>query len=475
MPEENKTSLNRALGLTASVLLVAGIMIGSGVFKKIAPMARHLGSESYILWAWIMAGVITMFGAFTYAGLATTTARTGGIYEYLKLAFGDFIAFLFGWSFFTITGSGAIAALAFIFSESVNTLVHFPNPLDAWKDITIGGGTIAPFASSGIKLFAIVVIGLLTLINYRGVKQGGILNNIVTAAKILGILLLIAAGLLYHAGPAAQAAAEATAPVQTGASVIAVFLSAMLSALWAYDGWANITFIAGEIKNPQRNLPLAIVGGVGIAMVLYTMLNWCFMRVLSMQQLAAIGDNEIAAAKAAGVMMGNTGSVIIAVLIMACTFGAANACILVYPRLYYRMAQETRFFKSASAVHRIYRTPHIALVYSGVWSCILVISGTFDLLTNLVVLASYVFFGLTAWGLIKMKRNGIVKTKVIGYPVTPVIVLLFSLALIINNIISDPKQSAICFLLVLSGVPFYIYFKRKTLNSTPVAEEEQSV
>jgi len=475
MPEDNKSSLNRALGLTASVLLVAGLMIGSGVFKKIAPMAKHLGSESYILWAWILAGVITMFGAFTYAGLATTTARTGGIYEYLKQAFGDFIAFLFGWSFFTITGSGAIAALAFIFSESVNTLVHFPNPLDSWKDVSMAGGTITPFASSGIKFFAIIVIGLLTLINYRGVKQGGILNNIVTAAKILGILLLIVAGLFYAAGPAPQVVTGAATPAQSGGTMIAVFLSAMLSALWAYDGWANITFIAGEIKNPQRNLPLAIIGGVGIAMFLYVMLNYCFMRVLNMQQLAAIGDNEIAAAKAAGVMMGNTGSIIIAVLIMACTFGAANACILVYPRLYYRMAQETRFFKSASAVHRIYRTPHIALVYSGVWSCILVISGTFDLLTNLVVLASYFFFGLTAWGLIKMKRSGVVKTRVIGYPFTPVIIMLFSLSLIINNIISDPKQSFICFLLVLSGVPFYLYFKRKALANGPVEEEQESL
>ncbi len=457
---EEKVSLNRALGLTASILLVAGIMIGSGVFKKIAPMARHLWSEPYILWAWVIAGIVTMFGAFTYAGLATTTNRTGGIYEYLRMAFGDFIAFIFGWSFFTITGSGAIAALAFIFSQSVNTLVHFPEPFSAWKDVSIGH-FIYPFADDGIKLFAVIVIGLLTWFNYRGIKQGGVLNSIVTGAKILGILLLIIASLIYvPAGTTAVAQAIQPAAV-TGAALISGFFGAMLSALWAYDGWANITFITGEIKNPQRNLPLAIIGGVGIAMFLYVMLNYGFMRVMPMQQIAAIGDNQIAAAEAANVLMGRPGSVIIAVLIMACTFGAANASILVYPRLYYRMAQEGRFFKHAAAVHPIFRTPHIAFLYSGVWSCVLVITGTFDRLTNLVVLASYVFFALTAWGLIKFKRSGLIKTKVIGYPVTPAIVILFSLALIINNIIAEPKQSFLCMLLVLSGVPFYVWFRKE--------------
>jgi APA family basic amino acid/polyamine antiporter len=441
--EEDKVPLNRVLGLVTSTLLVAGLMIGSGTFKKIAPMARSLGSEPYILLAWILAGVISMFGAFTYAGLATTTSRTGGIYEYLRLAFGDFIAFLFGWSFFTITGSGAIAALAFIFSQSVNTVVHFPLP-----DVSI-------------KVFAMVVIGLLTWLNCRGIKQGGIVNNVVTTAKILGILLLIIASLFFANDtrqPAAQASAQS---VLSGAAFISSFFGAMLSALWAYDGWANITFIAGEIKNPRRNLPLAIIGGVGIAMFLYVMLNFGFMRVLTMPQLAAVGDNKIAAAEAAGVIMGRAGTIVISILIMACTFGAANACIIVYPRLYYRMAQENRFFNRAAAVHPIFRTPFIALIYSGIWCCILVVSGTFDLLTNLVVLASYFFFGLSAWGLIKMKKQGIIKAKVIGYPFTPVIVILFSLALITNSIIAEPKQSAICLLLVFSGVPFYAWFKRK--------------
>ena len=191
---ESKNGLNRVIGLSTGILLVAGLMIGSGTFKKIAPMAQMLNNESYILLAWIVAGIITMFGAFTYAGLATMTTETGGVYEYLRIIYGDWVAFLFGWSVFTIAGSGAIAALAYIFTQSVNTLIPIPDPLYGLKDISFGP-VIHPFADSGIKLFAIIIIILLTWMNCRGIKNGSILNNIVTTAKLLGILILIAAGL----------------------------------------------------------------------------------------------------------------------------------------------------------------------------------------------------------------------------------------------------------------------------------------
>lgn len=449
--------LKRSLGLLTSVLLVAGIMIGSGAFKKIVPMSQQLGTENYILLAWICAGIITMIGAFTYAGLATSTNRTGGIYEYLRLAFGDFVSFLFGWSFFSIAGSGAIAALAFIFSQSVHTLITFPEPFISLRDWSIGH-FIFPFADSGIKLFAISIVALLTWLNCRGLKPGAVLNNIVTIAKISGILLLMIAGFLYTKPPVQEVPAAPT--IVSDSSFVSSLLAAMLSALWAYDGWANITFITGEIKNPQRNLPFAIIGGVCIATLLYVLVNYSFLQVLSPAQLAATAQNEIAGVRIAGIIMGQTGMVIISVLIMTCTFGAVNACIMVYPRLYYRMAQEQRFFKNAAAIHPSFLTPHIALIWSGLWSCLLIISGTFDLLTNLVVFSSYIFFGLTGWGLIKLKRKGMITAKVIGYPVTPVLFILFSLSLIINTLITEPKQSLTGLLLVFSGLPFYWYFKK---------------
>ncbi|MES1216228.1 MAG: amino acid permease [Bacteroidota bacterium] len=459
------SQLNRSLGLSTSILLVAGLMIGSGAFKKIAPMSQQLNSETYILLAWICAGAITMIGAFTYAGLATVTTKTGGIYEYLRLAFGDFISFLFGWSFFTIAGSGAIAALAFIFSQSVNTLIEFPNPFAAYQHISIGN-FIYPFADSGVKIFAMLVIVILTWLNCLGLKPGALLNNVVTLAKISGILLLMFAGFFYIKPANSEAIHSAAVSTISNNATVSSFLAAMLSALWAYDGWAQITFITGEIKNPQRKLPFAILGGVTIATLLYVLLNYSFMQVLTPAQFADTTQSQIAGVTVAGVIMKQTGTILISILIMTCTFGAANACIMVYPRLYYRMAQEKRFFLKAATIHPSYRTPHIALIWSGAWSCILIITGTFDFLTNLVVFSSYFFFGLTGWALIKMKRKKLITAKVVGYPVTPILFILFSLALIVNTFITETKQSLIGLLLVLSGFPFYWYFKRVERNET---------
>jgi APA family basic amino acid/polyamine antiporter len=438
--------LKRVLGLPTAILLVAGIMIGSGTFKKIVPMAQTLPNETYILLAWIAAGVITMFGAFTYAGLSKMTSESGGVYEYLRLIYGDFISFLFGWSVFMIFGSGALAALSFVFAQSVNTLV--PLPMGDW----------------GIKILATLTILLLTWFNSRGIRKGGILNNIVTSAKIIGILLLIISSLLYFHHPGADPASLSQTPAAAHRSPAAGWLSgffgAMLSALWAYDGWANITYITGEIKNPKRNMAVAIIGGVSISMALYVLLNYGYMRVMSLDQLAGLGPNKIAAAEVAGTIMGRTGTVMISALIMICTFSALNGCIISYARVYFQMAREKVFFKNAGKIHPIARTPHIALAWSAVWSVVLVCSGTFDEITNLIVFASYGYFGLAAFGLVRMKRKGRIPSKVIGYPVIPWIIILFCAALMINTIITQPYQSLKGLLLILSGLPFYLYFKR---------------
>jgi APA family basic amino acid/polyamine antiporter len=437
-PEE----FQRVLGLPTGILLVAGIMIGSGVFKKIVPMAQALPTPTYILAAWIVAGIITMFGAFTYAGLARMTTETGGVYEYLRLIYGDFISFLFGWSVFTIVGSGAVAALAFVFAQSVKTLI--PLPLGGW----------------GIKILAVLTIAFLTWFNCRGIKKGSILNNIVTSAKVLGILLLIVAALLYT-GHSQQVAVVHPPMHLDNTALLSGFFGAMLSALWAYDGWANITFVTGEIKNPQLNVPYAIIGGVGIAMILYVLLNYGYMHVLPPDRLAQLDTDKIAAAEVAGVLMGRAGVVTIAVLIMTCTFSALNGTIISYPRVYFRMARENVFFKNAGKIHPTSLAPHIALIYSAIWSAVLVCSGTFDQITDLIILASYAFFGLAAFGLVRMKVKRRITSKVIGYPVIPWIIILFCAALVINTFITQPRASLRGLLLILSGVPFYLFFKRR--------------
>jgi APA family basic amino acid/polyamine antiporter len=462
--DKTKIPLDRALGLSTGILLVAGIMIGSGVFKKIVPMSQSLMSEPGIIMAWIVAGVITMLGAFTYAGLASMTTESGGIYEYLRLSYGNFAAFLFGWMIFMIGGSGAIAALAFVFSQALNTLLHFPEFADAWKNYSIGG-FIFPFASSGIKLVAVITIAILSWLNYRGVKNGGFLNNIVTAAKIIGILILIVAGFLYPS-PADTEEVDAAVSLSMGAgALVSAFFGAMLSALWAYDGWANITYISGEIKNPKKNVPLAIIFGVSIAMTLYVLLNYVYMRVLPLPILSSLDQNQVAASEVAGVLMGKSGTLIITLLIMVCTLGALNACIIVYPRVYYRMSQKGSFFHKAAYVHPAFRTPYISIIYSSTWSAVLVTTGTFDMLTNLVIFTGFLFFGLIAFAVIKMTRKGIIKNKVIGYPVVPWIIILFCAVLVVNTLIIEPKSSLLGLLLVFSGVPFYYYFKKGMTDS----------
>jgi len=300
---------------------------------------------------------------------------------------------------------------------------------------------------------------LLTWFNSRGIRKGGILNNIITSAKITGILLLIIVALFYSRSPATQPITRIATSSHTG--LLSGFIGAMLSALWAYDGWANITYITGEIRNPRRNVAYAIIGGVGIAMALYVLLNFGYMRVLSPGQLSRLGTDQIAAAEVAGVLLGRAGTITISVLIMACTFSALNGCVITYARVYFRMARENVFFKNAGKVHPTALTPHIALLYSAVWSIVLVGSGSFDEITNLIVFASYGFFGLAALGLVRMKRSGRITARVIGYPVVPWIIILFCATLMINTILTQPGQSATGLALILSGVPFYVYFKRR--------------
>ncbi len=454
-------ALKRVLGLSTGILLVAGMMIGSGVFKKIIPMAQTGLSEGWIIAAWVGAGIITMFGAFTLAGLSSLTEESGGVYEYLRLSFGNFFSFLFGWTDFTIMGCASVAALGFIFAQTVNVFIPLGNPLHSLEHISIAG-FVFPFADGGIKLLAITAIVLLTWVNYRGVQNGGLVNNIVTSAKIIGILLLIVLGLSYSPAKEEVVVITETGAILHGTALLSAVLAAMLSAFWAYDGWSNISFITGELKNPKRNIPIAIMSGVAIAMLLYVLVNLAYMNVLSLEKMRSVDQSRIGAAVVAETLLGKAGQSLIVLLIMISVFGTLNGIILAHARIYYRMAQEKFFFKKAATVHPVYRTPSVALLYTMLWSCILVISGTFDMLTNMVIFAGFLFYSLLALALFKMKRNGSIKAKVIGYPVIPAVIMLFSIALLINTVITEPKQSLIGLALVLSGVFFYIHFRRKS-------------
>jgi basic amino acid/polyamine antiporter, APA family len=457
--DKSKIPLRRVLGLATSILIVISMIIGSGVFKKIAPMSAVLMNKEYILLAWVLAGIVSIFGAFTMAGMATTTSDSGGIYEYIRLSFGNLFSFLYGWASFLVVGGGGNAAVAYIFAESINSVIPLPNLLHNWENFSVGH-FIYPFRDSGVKLFAILTILILTWTNILGTKKGGNLNNIVTAGKIIGVLVLIAMGISY-AAPVLHPTGITTIS-NNGTNTFSAIIVAMLSAFWAYDGWYCIGFISGEIKNPQKNVPLAIVTGIGISMILYVLLNAAFMHVLPLSTLAGLNETDIAGLEVARALLGNAGATFIAVLIIVSTFGTLNAMIIAYPRLYYRMAQEKFFPRRVAYVHPRYRTPYIALIYSGVWNCVMVVSGTFDILTDMLIFVEFLFFVLLGWGLIKMKREGKITADLIAYPFSPVILILFSIGLIVNTCMQLPVRSIIGLALTLTGIPLYYYYKKKS-------------
>ncbi|MGH2565378.1 MAG: APC family permease, partial [Ginsengibacter sp.] len=249
-------------------------------------------------------------------------------------------------------------------------------------------------------------------------------------------------------------------------SYISIFFGAMLSAFWAYDGFINVTAITGEIKNPKRNVPIAIITGVSIVMVLYVLVNYVFMKVLPINQLASLPENRIVASEVAAILLGDKGKLFISLLIMISAFGTLNILILVYSRLYYRMAQENVFFKKASLVHSFYRTPSYALLYSMIWSCILLISGTFDVLTNMIVFTGIAFYTLAAFGLIKMKKRKIITNRIPAYPLAPGLYILFNLVFLVSTLLSNTRQSIIGIFLLLSGILFYYFFKKNNATTS---------
>jgi len=435
--------LKRVLGLSSSVLLVAGIMIGTGIFKKVSPMAASGLSSGYIIAAWVVAGIVTILGALSVSGLASLTTESGGEYEYIRIIFGNLIAFIFGWTCFTIIGSASVAAMSYLFTQSLNSIFHTSFLTDDFN----------------IKISACVVIILLTWLNCLGTKKSALLNNALTWFKIGGVLFLIIGGFFFFKTDLPD---KETVALQhfSGVKLMGVFFAAMLSAFWAYDGWLSVAFISGEIKNPQKNVPVAIISGISLVMVLYVLLNWAFLKVIPLNHLANLNSNQIAATEMSKQLFGNSGNFLISLLILISALGSLNGIIITYSRMYYKMAVDGFFFSNAAAVHSRYETPYMALIYAMFVSCMLVFSGSFDTLTDMIVFAGFLFYALLAYGFILMKRKGLISVKSFGYPYVQVIYILFSLLLMVNTCISQPRQTLFGIGLMLSGIPFYYFFKK---------------
>lgn len=460
MNNHKEASLLQVLGLGTAILLVAGNMIGSGVFKKITPMSAGLMDSTLVLAAWLAAGLITMLGAFSFASLASTTKEAGGQFQYLKNVFGDFFGFMYGWSFFAVISTASIASMSYVFAESFCSFFAVPSILGQYANIGIGG-VIYPLQNVSVKLVAVSALVFLTLFNIRGVKGGGWLSNVVTSAKIIGILLLIVLGLSYSNPSHTMPVIHPIGMDSMEFIKISAFFTAMLGAFWAYDGWVNITNMASEFKNPTKNVPLAIIAGTALTMLLYIAVNYAYLRVLTPSDFAALKsvEGKIAGIEVATVVLGGIGALVISALIMVSTFGATQGSTMSAARVYYQMSREGYFFAPFARVHDKFKTPHVSLLGQMVWASLLIISGTFDQLTDMLIFAAFIFYGLGAVAVIRLKMQGKLNVTY-GYPLVPSLFLVFCAVIVANAVYTRPFESLSGLFLMSTGVPFYLYFRR---------------
>ena len=451
--------LNRSLGLRLVVVFVIANIIGSGVYKKVAVMAAELHSSGWVLIAWVLAGIISLFGALTYAEVAGLLADTGGDYAYYKKIYNKFFAFQFGWSTFTVIESAAIASLAYVFAQSLNSVVHLPPMLASLSSINIGG-VIYPFQDFNIKFAAVGLIILLTIINTRGLRTGAWLGTFILALVFIGIFIIVIFGL-----SSAESHLSTAFNLDTNNHPVTprAMFNAMLAAFFAYQGWAAVGYIGGEAKNANRTIPLGITIGIFIVIVVYIVVNISYLSLLSIEQLEVVkSSNNVAAIEAVKVFWGRNGELFIGIMIVITTLSCNHATIVATSRVYYAMAREGLFFKSAGKLNR-QGAPANSLIIQCVWSCLLVFSGSFDQLSDMMIFVVFVFYGATAFGLFILRKK-MPDThrpfKVWGYPVVPAIVILFSIGLFCNTIISHTREAVFGLILMLTGIPMWSWFNK---------------
>ena len=456
--------LKPKIGLKVATFLVVSVIIGSGVFKKIAPMAHELGSPLLVILCWVLAGIISLAGALSTAEMVSMFPNSGGEYFYFQKIYGRFFSFIYGWSSFTIIKTAAIAALAYIFSQSLNSLFPFPSYS---SDTSFLG--IALFQNLSIKIVASILIILLTLLNYRGVEFAAKLSSFLTYLMLTAIVVFIVVGFSsssVNIQNLTQHSQLATTPSLNGWNLMKALFVASLGAFWGYEGWNNIAYIGEEINNPKRNLPLALGLGTLLVIATYVALNIVFVTVMPIDYFIQLNEtpNKIAAVEVAGRISGHIGMILVAGLIVVTTLNSANSSILMSSRIMYAMARDKMFFYKAASVHPKYNTPDVALFIQAFWAIALVFSGTFDQLTDMLVFASFIFYGSTALGVIilrikhpEMER----KYKVIGYPFVPALFFLFCVALFIMTIINQPYEAIWGLTLMATGLPVYWWLSRK--------------
>lgn len=448
-------ALQRVLGLPSAISIVVGTVIGSGIFLVPSSMIRSVGSVGTLFAVWIFAGILSLFGALTYAELAAAMPEAGGEYVYLSEAYGPFWGFLYGWTQFWVAKSGSIATLAAGFYTYLAAFVPALGLSFYTTSLHIGPhGTLLQFHYG--QLVAIALILALAALNYVGVRSGGNVQVFVTALKMLLIGAVIVIGLCFGHGHLTHITDHV--PALGG---MAGFFAAMVSALWAYDGWNNVSMVSSEIRDPQRNLPRALIGGTLLVIATFLLINAAYFYVLTPGEVA--GSHRVAAEMMFHAL-GPPAAVFVTVAVLISIFAALNGSILSGARVPYAMARDGLFFRTAAVVHPVYKTPGHAMVLLCLWSCVVVLSGWFDDLYNFVIFGSWILYGMTAFSVIvlRKRRPDLVRPyRVVGYPYVPVLFVCVALVLLISTAQTRPRESIMGLFLMALGIPAYFAWKKQ--------------
>jgi APA family basic amino acid/polyamine antiporter len=435
-PEPPK--LARVLTLLDATMINAGGIIGSGIFMVPATIALLTGSTSLILAVWVFGGLISLFGALSVAELGAAMPRAGGQFVYLNEAYGPAWGYLYGWSCVAVINTASIAAVGVAFSEYL--------------------GFFFPLSTMGIKSVAILSVILLTIINILDVKSGARAQNVFTLLKIGAIFGIISLGLVMDGGSAENI--QPFYPDRPLPALVGPLGLAMVSVLWTYDGWIFITYVAGEVKNPGRNIPLSLVFCMLIVISIYLLINFVFTYTLG---IGAMGTSMLVASDSASIFLGEKGAALVSIIILISLLGANNGFILTSARINYAMARDKLFFQQAAKVHPKFKSPANALVIQAMWASVLTFSGTYNQLITYIIFASWIFYAMSCAAVIilRKKRPEMKRPyKTPGYPYIPIIFILFAVFLTFNTILEAPRDAAVGAGIILAGLPLYFYWKK---------------
>jgi basic amino acid/polyamine antiporter, APA family len=450
--------LVRGLGAWDGALITIGSIVGTGIFITTGDMARALPHGGLILLAWALGGLLTLAGALTYGELGGLFPRAGGIYHFLREAYGPLWGFLYGWTAFLVIMSGGIAAIAVGFGEYLGSFLPFFSTRHILLSLPLGSWT---WTVSGGQLAAVLAIAFLTAINYYGLKEGAWVQNLLTLVKVGSIVLFIVLGLTATTPTAAPSSPAAAPALPGGGLLLAAFGVAMIATLWTYDGWYNLTFSAGEMRNPGKSLPWGLVVGTLAVMALYTLLNVVYVRALPISAMA--GTSRIGETAAAA-LFGPRGARLVSAAVLLSSFGCLSSTILCCSRIYHPMAEDGLFFRSLAAIHPRHRTPGRSLWAQSGWAVVLTLSGTYEQLYTYVVFAGVLFHiaaGAAVFVLRRTRPDAPRPYRAWGYPVVPGLFILASLLLMLNTLFERPKESLWGLLFVALGLPAYAGWRRK--------------